>query len=301
MLSQKDLSKLNLQEKRLIYFFVTSLTFFFLLGLIKDLYFKSVFLTILDSVYLALTLCALFIIRVKSRITPFNLIFVISLLFSIVLFLYLIYFRINLIILFFFPKLFVVGSFLNFKQDLKKMFFIFLFDFVLIVQYYIIDVKIISDILLDSEFRFYTILVYAVFFIVFLLLGIFIILKKKELLLNFHSIYQQTFEIVESDNDNIDIDRQNYLKSLIKNDYPIFYDQFKNHYPIFIDKIEKLGSNLVLEEMKIIALLYLNYSTKEIATISNSTLRAIEAKKYRIRKKMQIPSDKDLNMFLHNL
>ena len=181
------------------------------------------------------------------------------------------------------------------------MFFIFLFDFVLIVLYYIIDIKIILDILLDSEFRFYTILVYAVFFIVFLLLGIFIILKKKELLLNFHSIYQQTFEIVECDKDNIDIDCQNYLKSLIKNDYPIFYDQFKNHYPIFIDKIEKVGSNLVLEEMKIIALLYLNYSTKEIATISNSTLRAIEAKKYRIRKKMQIPSDKDLNIFLHNL
>lgn len=207
----------------------------------------------------------------------------------------------NLIILFFFPKLFAVGAFLNFKQDIKKMLFIFLFDVFLIVMYFMINVHIISNISLDSEFRFYSILVYTIFFIALTVLGVFIIFKKKEMLLHFHSIYQQTFEIIDSDKDDINIDSQTYLKGLIMTEYSMFYDEFMIHYPIFTNKIERLGSNLVLEEMKIIALLYLNYSTKEIATITNSTLRAIEAKKYRIRKKLHIPSDKDLNMFLHNM
>jgi hypothetical protein len=303
MLSEKDLYKLNQQEKNLIYIFSVVLTLFSVLSLIKDFYFQSIFLIVLDLVCFVSSLYLLFVIRVKNKVSPFNLIFASSILFSIVLFFYMIYLRMNLIVLFFFPKLFAVGSFLNFKPDFKKLIVVLLFDLVLIVLYFATDIHISGNLITNQDFILFSTLIYVIFFIALTILGIFIIYKKTELLFHFHSLYQQTFEIVDDNdfNDNIDIDHQNEIKDLIKSDYSLFYDKFKEYYPVFVSKIEKLYSNFVLEEMKVIALLYLNYSTKEISTITDSTLRSIESKKYRIRKKLHISSDKDINMFLHNL
>jgi len=303
MLSERDLPKLNQQEKNLIFIFTIVLIGFSVLSLIKDFYFKSGFLIVLDFVCFISSLYMLFAIRVKSKVSPFNLIFVSSILFSVVLFLYLLYLKMNLVVLFFFPKLFAVGSFLNFRKDLKKLLGVFLLDLVLVVLYFTTNIHISDNMVLNRDFRFSSVLIYITFFAALTILGIFIISKKTQLLLHFHSLYQQNFEIVEDidSNDTIDIDHQNKLKELIKSDYSLFYDKFIECYPIFISKIARLYSNFVIEEMKVIALLYLNYSTKEIATITNSTLRAIESKKYRIRKKLMIPSDKDINMFLHNL
>ncbi len=302
MLSEKDLSKLTQLEKSLISTFTIILSVFSLFSLCKDFYYKSVFLIALDLVCFISSLYMLFILRVKSKVSPFDLIFTSSMLFSIVLFLYMIYLRLNLIVLFFFPKLFAVGSFLNFKQDFKKLFAVLLLDFLLIAIYFNTDIHISGNLISNTDFRFFSIFIDIIFFVALTILGIFIIFKKTELLLNFHALYQQTFGSDDMDNnDDIGIDHQNELKDLIKSDYSLFYDKFEEHYPVFIDKIQKLYSNFVHEEMKVIALLYLNYSTKEISTITNSTLRSIESKKYRIRKKLLIPSDKDINIFLHNL
>lgn len=303
MLSEKDLLKLTQQEKSLISTFTIILSVFSLLTLCKDFYYKSVFLIALDLVCFISSLYMLFILRVKSKVSPFDLIFASSILLSIVLFLYMIYLRMNLVVLFFFPKLFAVGSFLNFRQDFKKLFVVFLLDFALIILYFTTNIHISGDLTANSEFRYFSMLLYIVFFVALIIFGIFIIYKKTALLLQFQSLYQQALEIVDNNdsNDNIDIDCQNELKDLIKSDYSLFYDQFQVHYPVFLNKIAKLYSNFVPEEMKVIALLYLNYSTKEISTITDSTLRSIESKKYRIRKKLHIPSDKDINMFLHNL
>ena len=163
MLSEKDLYKLNQQEKNLIYIFSVVLTLFSVLSLIKDFYFQSIFLIVLDLVCFVSSLYLLFVIRVKNKVSPFNLIFASSILFSIVLFFYMIYLRMNLIVLFFFPKLFAVGSFLNFKPDFKKLIVVLLFDLVLIVLYFATDIHISGNLITNQDFILFSTLIYVIF------------------------------------------------------------------------------------------------------------------------------------------
>lgn len=75
---------------------------------------------------------------------------------------------------------------------------------------------------------------------------------------------------------------------------PLFFVKFKEMYPEFCDKITEKSPAIVYNELKFCALLKLRFSTKEIATYTKSTLKAVESKKYRLRKKLNIPSEVDL-------
>jgi tetratricopeptide (TPR) repeat protein/DNA-binding CsgD family transcriptional regulator len=58
---------------------------------------------------------------------------------------------------------------------------------------------------------------------------------------------------------------------------------------------------LTKTEREVCALLRLNLSVKEIASIRNSSSDAIKVTRYRIRKKMNIPKDKKLEVFIQSL
>ncbi len=67
------------------------------------------------------------------------------------------------------------------------------------------------------------------------------------------------------------------------------------------DFYEKLASNFPLltpNEIRMCALLKLNMSTKEIASITFQTIRAVEVARHRIRKKMNLPKEGNLINFL---
>lgn len=67
------------------------------------------------------------------------------------------------------------------------------------------------------------------------------------------------------------------------------------------DFYEKLASNFPLltpNEIRMCALLKLNMSTKEIASITLQTIRAVEVARHRIRKKMNLPKEGKLINFL---
>lgn len=118
--------------------------------------------------------------------------------------------------------------------------------------------------------------------------------EEKELLL-----IEKRKKIERINNDSYD--KLNEIIQLAINDNPVFYVKFQDVYPEFIETIKSKAPSLVLSELKCCALLKLNFSTKEIARFTNSTVRAIEQRKYRIRKKLDIPSDKDLNVWMMNL
>lgn len=44
----------------------------------------------------------------------------------------------------------------------------------------------------------------------------------------------------------------------------------------------------------------MNLSTKEIANLMNVSIRGIEASQYRLRKRLDLPSDSNLNTFFMN-
>lgn len=69
----------------------------------------------------------------------------------------------------------------------------------------------------------------------------------------------------------------------------------------FDNKIIELYPTLTKTEREICSFLRLNLSIKEIASIRNSTTDSIKAVRYRIRKKMIVPKNQELENFIQNL
>ena len=82
---------------------------------------------------------------------------------------------------------------------------------------------------------------------------------------------------------------------------PSFLMLFKETYPDFYKKLNAINPGLIAGEQKLCAFLKLDLSTKEIAQYTNSSIRAVEAKKYRLRKKLSITSEEDINVWMMNL
>ncbi|WP_147436434.1 helix-turn-helix transcriptional regulator [Chryseobacterium sp. 7] len=85
------------------------------------------------------------------------------------------------------------------------------------------------------------------------------------------------------------------LLSAINLNDTLFLDQFEKYFPLFSKNILKdTGVVLSTAELILCAELKLGLSTKEIALYSNASLKAVEGRKYRLRKKLNIPSEVDL-------
>lgn len=133
--------------------------------------------------------------------------------------------------------------------------------------------------------------------IVGLTLGYFLFSKfsKKEVV---EGLVEET---VPSSVASLDEKQLQKLSLLASQDDPSFLGLFKELYPDFFTKLIRLNSSLIAGEQKMCALLKLDLSTKQIAQYTNSSVRSIEAKKYRLRRKLSIPSDVDLNIWMMNL
>ena len=66
-------------------------------------------------------------------------------------------------------------------------------------------------------------------------------------------------------------------------------------------KLSKLYPQLTKSEREICNLIYLNLSIKEIMNIRNVTLSSVKSARYRIRKKMEIPKEVELEYFIQNI
>ncbi|WP_419869121.1 helix-turn-helix transcriptional regulator [Chryseobacterium sp. CT-SW4] len=88
---------------------------------------------------------------------------------------------------------------------------------------------------------------------------------------------------------------------LAESNSPLFYDKFQIYFSDFVPKLLKINPNLIASELHYCALMKLNFDTKKIAKSTNNSIRAVESKKYRIRKKLDIPSEININSFMLNL
>ena len=90
------------------------------------------------------------------------------------------------------------------------------------------------------------------------------------------------------------------LYDMAVNNNPLFISSFSSSFPNFFNSILKINPQIIAPELEICALIKLGLRTKEIAQVTKSTVRSVENKKYRIRKKLNIPSDVDTNLFIIN-
>ncbi|WP_428430096.1 helix-turn-helix transcriptional regulator [Pedobacter sp.] len=149
------------------------------------------------------------------------------------------------------------------------------------------------------------IILFAILLIVFI-----IRLNNAELLLRaeneeeVHRAKQKINELMEK----IELNEQDRspakmeeLKSIVElavENNPAFLVKFNEFDTSFSKKLLDIAPTLVAAEIEFCVLLRLNFETKEIARYTKSSVRSVESKKYRIRKKLNIPSTMDINIWM---
>ncbi|MBK1896566.1 helix-turn-helix transcriptional regulator [Chryseobacterium paridis] len=89
--------------------------------------------------------------------------------------------------------------------------------------------------------------------------------------------------------------------ALAKENSPRLLHKFRLVYPDFFEKIAAINPDLKNSESIFCIYLKLNLSTKEIATYTFVTPKAIQNRKNRLRKKLSIPSEVDIYKWFNNL
>lgn len=82
------------------------------------------------------------------------------------------------------------------------------------------------------------------------------------------------------------------------NDWEFFQDAFNNADKNFLNKVQESHPNLTPNDLRFCAYLRLNLSSKEIAPLLNISVRSVEIKRYRLRKKMNLPHQKSLVSYI---
>ena len=80
-----------------------------------------------------------------------------------------------------------------------------------------------------------------------------------------------------------------------------FYLRFVELYPKLYNKLNSVVPKLVQSEIMFCMYLYMTYTTKEIAIYTKSSIKSIESKKYRLKKKLGISSENNLYSYIDSL
>lgn len=111
-------------------------------------------------------------------------------------------------------------------------------------------------------------------------------------------------KVVEKMNDT---DTSSHLRQIIKviksedaTDKEIrqFSKLFNEVHPGFMDRMKAKYPDLSGNDLKMCSYIRMNMSTKEIAAITNMTIRGVEGRRYRLRKKLNLGTDVDLTSFI---
>ena len=75
------------------------------------------------------------------------------------------------------------------------------------------------------------------------------------------------------------------------NSWDIFKEAFNNADNDFLKIVKQAHPSLTPNDLRLCAYLRLNLSSKEIAPLLNISVRSVEVKRYRLRKKMDLPHE----------
>ena len=127
--------------------------------------------------------------------------------------------------------------------------------------------------------------------------------KNRELAISTMSIIKKN-EFLNAIKDQLKTSANNPdVKSVIRtidrninnvDDWKFFEDAFNNADKDFLKKIKNLHPELTANDLRLCAYLRLNLSSKEIAPLLNISVRSVEVKRYRLRKKINLPHENGL-------
>ncbi|MBE8713845.1 hypothetical protein C4F49_09145 [Sphingobacterium sp. KB22] len=101
---------------------------------------------------------------------------------------------------------------------------------------------------------------------------------------------------------DVSVEEINFLNNLVKRNDPSFILKFHEVFPEFSRNVNEISQvPLTHSEIEICAYTKLNFSTKEIALYRKDTIRSVENRKYRIRKKLMLTPETDFVVWVANV
>jgi len=91
------------------------------------------------------------------------------------------------------------------------------------------------------------------------------------------------------------------INALNKNEWKSFEENLLKSNEDFVKQLTYNYQNLTSKDIKLCIYLKMNLSSKEIAPLMNISYRGVELHRYRLRKKMDLDSSINLNLFMNNI
>ncbi len=130
------------------------------------------------------------------------------------------------------------------------------------------------------------------------------LVKKGELLSKIKEGLTHTMKVVDNPQGNNEIKK--LIKTLSEDDnidkeWENFTKHFDKVHSDFVASLKEKHGTITGNELKLCAYLRMNLSTKEIAQLMNISVRGVEISRYRLRKKLGIPSETNLFDYLMSI
>lgn len=141
---------------------------------------------------------------------------------------------------------------------------------------------------------------YYLIAIPFLIVILIIILRRKTTQSNIIDVITEKPAGSEDENEAEKLNHEtlNLLINLAEDDDPSFYFKFNDVFPDFSENLLKINPKLTQSDLEYCAMMKLNFDTKKIASIKRLSIGAVESKKYRIRKKLDISTEENIYIWL---
>ncbi|MCH7413216.1 hypothetical protein MM213_06965 [Belliella sp. R4-6] len=169
----------------------------------------------------------------------------------------------------------------------------------------------------DTWFVFCILFITALFLLVVGFVAIPFFLRKKQLKriqsksLRKKSLYEQLetkmkaqeMSSLESRNFLLETNLEASLRELIKSNFnalqvSAFYAEFEKVYPHFYESLYQLIPEISTQEVRLCSLIRMNLTAKEISQILNITPASVNKARYRLRKKISLEPQEDLDSFI---
>ena len=128
------------------------------------------------------------------------------------------------------------------------------------------------------------------------------IVSKNDLLSSIDKDLEYHMSLIDSKADRKVLDP---LRKRIQNkiddsaDWDQFQMQFSLAYPEFVESLSAQYTGLRTADIKLCCYLKMSMNTKEIARVTGLSVRAVENKRYRLRKKLSLDTEISLDSFIH--
>lgn len=146
-------------------------------------------------------------------------------------------------------------------------------------------------------------IIIGVILISLLILGVFYFYYEKKKKERLKLVKQKNQVIEEKEKESAQLKQQlneafAEVADLAIQNSPLFLARFQEVYPEFCEKLNAVNPNLVNTELTLCAMIWLNFTSKEIAQYTFVQPKTVQIKKYRLRKKLGIPTDQDIYLWM---